>query len=136
MSSKKKGTRAERELFDMLWENFGSCLRSAGSGSTPRPSPDLIASNGNKILAIECKSSKKNKIYIDDKKIQELKKFCKLFKAEPWIGIRFNNIKWFFLEPNKLKKTKKNYHLISIDAAMKRGLKFEELIGKYKQLHF
>jgi len=96
MGSKTKGTKAERELFHMLWEHFGPALRSAGSGSTPRPSPDLLASNGKKVLAIECKSSKKENIYLTKKEVDELNEFCNLFKAEPWIGVRFNNMEWFF----------------------------------------
>ena len=132
MGSKRKGTRAERELFDMLWTANFSTIRSAGSGSTPRPSPDLITSNGERVLAIECKSIKKDKVYLTKKEIKELKDFCKLFKAEPWIGVRFDNLKWFFLELNKLKKTDKNY-VVNLSHALKKGLKFEELIGKYRQ---
>ena len=134
MGSKKKGTKAERELFHMLWEHFGPTLRSAGSGSTPRPSPDLLASNGKKVLAIECKSTKKRGIYLKKKEVEELKQFCDLFNAEPWVGVRFDNMKWFFMNLEMLKKTKKDYYGISIDSAIKKGLKFEELIGKYKQL--
>ncbi len=134
MGSKKKGTKAERELFHMLWEIGWCCLRSAGSGSTPRPSPDLLASNGKKVLAIECKSTKKSGVYLTKKEVDELKEFCDLFNAEPWIGVRFDNMKWFFVDLNNLKKTKKDYYGISIDSARKKGLKFEELIGKYRQL--
>jgi len=135
MGSKKKGTKAERELFHMLWEiNGWSCLRSAGSGSTPRPSPDLLASNGKKVLAIECKAVKKNRVYLTKKEVDELKQFCDLFKAEPWIGVRFDNMKWFFLEIGNLNKTKKDYYCVDLKNARKKGLKFEELIGRYRQL--
>ncbi len=134
MGSKKKGTRAERELFDMLWSMGFSTIRSAGSGSTPRPSPDLIASNGKRVLAIECKSSKKDNIYLTKKEIDELKEFCDLFKAEPWVGARFDNMKWFFLNVENLKRTKKDYYCVNLDSVRKKGLKFEELIGKFKQL--
>ena len=134
MGSKTKGTRAERELFDMLWCAKFSTVRSAGSGSTPRPCPDLLASNGKRVLAIECKSTKKSGVYLTKKEVDELKEFCNLFKAEPWIGVRFDNMEWFFLDLDNLKKTKTNYYCINVDNAKKKGLKFDELIGKFRQL--
>ena len=134
MGSKKKGTRAERELFDMLWCVNFSTIRSAGSGSTPRPSPDLLASNGKRVLAIECKSSKKENIYLTKKEVDELNEFCNLFGAEPWVGVRFNNMEWFFLDLDNLKKTKKDYYCVNLDNIKKKGLNFDELIGKFRQL--
>jgi len=59
--NKAKGSRAERELLAMFWENNFGGYRSAGSGSTPLPSPDILVGNGKKYLAIECKSIKGNR---------------------------------------------------------------------------
>ena len=74
MSTKGKGTRAERELFHMFWET-GSFIgvRSAGSGSTPIPNPDLIVGNGEKTFAIECKALKSGSKYFPKKEIDELR---------------------------------------------------------------
>jgi len=131
--SKVKGSRAERELFHLLWDNFGSCVRAAGSGSTPKPSPDLLASNGDRILAIECKSIKGDKKYFDVNEIFQLNLFSKMFGAEPWLGIRFDNVGWFFIESKHLKKSKGDSLLLSLDYMKKKGKNFEELIGKYRQ---
>ncbi|MEK6974504.1 MAG: Holliday junction resolvase Hjc [Nanoarchaeota archaeon] len=132
MGSKNKGTRAERELFHMLWNNGWATLRSAGSGSTPKPSPDLIASNNERILAIECKSIKGNSKYFDRKEISELIEFSKLFGAEPWLAVRFDNNGWFFIIPEDLKVTKSGNMSISLEKAMKNGLKFDDVISSNK----
>jgi len=56
--SKRKGTLYERELFHMFWNSSWAAVRSAGSGSTPLPAPDILAGNKEKLLAIECKAIK------------------------------------------------------------------------------
>lgn len=132
MGSKNKGTRAERELFHMLWDNGWATLRSAGSGSTPKPSPDLIASNNERILAIECKSIRGNSKYFDKKEISELTEFSKMFGAEPWLAVRFDNNGWFFIIPEDLKISKSGNMSISLEKAMKKGLKFDDVISSNK----
>jgi len=134
MSTKNKGTRAERELFHMFWET-GTFIpvRSAGSGSTPIPNPDLIVSNGNKTLAIECKALKMGNKYFSKREIDELNIFSERFGAEPFIGVRFDKEGWWFLDLNNLGKSKKDTFMVSLEIAKKKGLRFEELIGKFKQ---
>jgi holliday junction resolvase Hjr len=133
MSSKGKGTRYERELIHMFYNEGYGVLRSAGSGSTPLPSPDIIVSNGKKILAIECKSLNSKRKYFPEKEINELKIFSERFGAIPLIGIRFDRIGWYFVDMDNMGFSKTNYY-ISLDLAQKKGLKFEEIIGKYKQM--
>ena len=43
---KSKGTRAERELLHLFWENEWACMRSAGSGSTTQNSPGTSTTQG------------------------------------------------------------------------------------------
>ncbi len=43
-------------------------------------------------------------------------------------------MKWFFVDLNNLNKTKKDYYCVDLKNAKKKGLKFEELIGRYRQL--
>ena len=125
--SKKKGTRVERELFHMLWENGWQPLRAAGSGSTTIPSPDILVGNKGKIFAIECKSIKKNAKYFDNEEIEQLKLFSLKFGATPIIGIKFDRIGWYFLPINELKKTKSGFSL-SLKLAQEKGLSFNQLI--------
>ena len=130
---KRKGTRAERELFHLLWDNFGPCVRAAGSGSTPKPCPDLITSNGDRILAIECKAIKGTKKYFDINEIVQLNLFANTFGAEAWLAVRFDKVGWFFIESNNLEKSKGESLLLSLEYMKKKGFNFEELIGKYRQ---
>lgn len=132
--SKKKGGRLERELFHLLYESGWSPIRVAGSGSVPVPSADIIAGKAGRVVAIECKSGKSPR-YINKKQIQELQEFADKFGAEPWVGARFDNIEWFFLELHNLKSTKTgNNFVVDINLAKKKGIKFDELLGKYKQV--
>ena len=125
--SKSKGTRYERELFHMFWDNGFVALRTAGSGSTPLPAPDLIASNSRKILAIECKALKSTRKYFTKREINELNEFSIKFGAEPYIGIRFDRIGWFFVHTKDL-GFGKTQHFISLELAENKGIKFEEMI--------
>lgn len=126
MSRKSKGINAERELIHMFNKNNWMCIRVAGSGSSRYPSPDLLAGNVKRKLAIECKSSKSKNKYLTNDEINQLKIFSKSFGAEPWVGIRFNNEQWYFLSIDDIKKTK-NHYKISLDLAKKKGLLFNEL---------
>lgn len=133
MTAKSKGSNAERELVHLFHDNEWAALRAAGSGSTTLPSPDILAGNGKKYLAIECKSIKDNKKYFPKEEIEQLKTFSKAFGAEPWIGIRFDFLKWFFIHLDDLKKSKGKLYVITLDHARKEGKTFEELIGMFQQ---
>ena len=131
--SKIKGSRAERELFHLLWKESWACVRVAGSGSTSQPSPDLVASNGKRILAIECKSIQFGKKYFSAEELEQLYTFSRAFGAEAWLAIRFDNKGWYFLEAGKIPKSKGVHFLVSLPYLQKEGLQFEEFIGKFVQ---
>jgi holliday junction resolvase Hjr len=133
MGSKGKGTRAERELFHMFWENNIACIRSAGSGSTTRPSSDLLAGNGEKAFAIECKSIKGKSKHFSKEEIEQLLIFSNLFGAEPIIGMRFDSKGWHFLNVNELTSNKNGNYTINFNLCQKQGISFKELIKEYKQ---
>ena len=133
MSSKGKGTRYERELIHMFYNSDFGVVRSAGSGSTPLPSPDIIVSNSSSIFAIECKAINAKRKYFSTREIDELKLFSEKFGAIPLIAIRFDRRGWFFVHLNDMGFSRTN-HFISLELAQKKGLKFDEIIGKYKQL--
>ena len=95
-SRKRKGIQAERELLTLLWASGWAAVRVAGSGSSRFPSPDIVASNGVKVLALECKVVKTNTKFFPLKEIQELLEFSKRFKAEPWIAVKHFK-QWFFV---------------------------------------
>jgi len=127
MSNKAKGSKYERELIHRFWKNGFAALRVAGSGSISYPSLDVIASNGKKIFAIECKSTRKDYKYISKEQVNEIINFSSLFNAIPLIAIKFLKSEWIFLKPKDFKKIKKSY-MITKEEAFKKGIRFEELI--------
>lgn len=136
MNRKAKGTTAERELIHMFWETkVWAAMRAAGSGSTSFPSPDIVAGNAQRQLAIECKSIGDDAKYLGKEELEQLLTFARTFGAEPWIGIRFSGRKWFFFNPEDMKETQKNF-AINRELAEMKGLSFEELTGtKQDSMH-
>ena len=127
MSLKSKGINAERELIHLFWNNDWSAVRVAGSGNTQFPSPDILAGNAARKLAIEAKVTKTKYKHFPAEEISQLKEFSKKFGAEPWIAVKFNRNSWFFLSLDSLTQTGSNFS-ISLPLAKSKGLAFEELI--------
>ena len=133
----KTGTREERELVKMLWDADCAAMRApASGGATKKPLPDVIAGNGSIYLAIEVKSTSLERIYINAEKIDGLKEFAALFGAKPYVGIKFLRKKWRFICPEDLYKTKNNNYRLNMDLAFDKGLEFDEILGKHKQVKF
>ncbi|MFH1054162.1 MAG: Holliday junction resolvase Hjc [Candidatus Woesearchaeota archaeon] len=126
MSRKSKGLNAERELIHLFWKNEWSACRVAGSGSIKYPSPDVIAGKQNRKIVIECKSTKDESKYLTIDEVEQLKEFANIFGAEPWIGVKFSS-KWWFFNPEDLRKTKNSYTINSKDVVNK-GLLFNDMI--------
>lgn len=129
---KRKGIHAERELLHMFWQSGFVAMRAPGSGSMRYPCPDLLVGNALRKLAIECKSTKYTKQYISNEQISDLKEFSKIFGAEPWIGVRFDRLDWYFLTLEDIKETEGNNFVVSLELAKQKGLLFQELIGKFQ----
>ena len=103
---RSKGSNAERELVMMLWGSNFASVRAAGSGVSKFYCPDVIASNGYKVMAIECKSTKHKYQYFDPEQVRQLKEFSRIFKAEAWLAVKFS-AEWKFFRPEDLKTTDK-----------------------------
>lgn len=128
MSTKSKGSNAEREVLHKFWKEGWACIRTAGSGSISHPMPDLLAGNGIRRVAIECKCISDDTKYFPKKEIQELGAFSRFFGAEAWVGIKFGGKGWFFLNLEDLRETEKGYVADTALCEMK-GLSFEDLIS-------
>jgi len=128
MGRKAKGINAERELLHMFWgTGKWMALRAPASGAIKYPCPDLLVGNLTRKLAIECKTTKATKQYLRQKQIEELKEFANVFGAEPWVGVKFTHLNWYFMNVEDLDKTEGNNYVISIESAKRKGLLFEEL---------
>lgn len=125
MSRKSKGINAERELIHLFWHKGWACIRVAGSGASRYPTPDIVAGNSKRALAVECKSSKSQYQYLEITEVNNLKKFSEMFGAEPWIGVRFNSMQWSFYRPEEMEPTKTNF----VVTRKTKGKSFSELIS-------
>ncbi|MGV8161829.1 MAG: Holliday junction resolvase Hjc [Candidatus Nanoarchaeia archaeon] len=127
MNAKGKGSNAERDLVHKFWAANWACFRAAGSGSNHYATPDLIAGNNLRKLAIEVKITAFDRQYFDKKEIEDLRLFGTMFGAEPWVAVKFPKTEWAFLMLEDLEETPKAF-VASKVVAERRGLKFEEIV--------
>ena len=129
MNCKAKGTKGERDLIKVFNESgTWSAIRSAGSGCSRYPSPDILAANAIRRLAIECKVTAETRKYFYEEELQQLQTFSRKFGAEGWIGVKFPNDPWYFLMIEDLEKTGTCFG-VSVELAKRRGLTIEELMN-------
>ena len=133
----KKGSAEERDLVHKLWDrNFAAMRAPASGGATKKPLPDVVAGNGEIYLAIEVKTTTKDKIYIDEPQIRALYEFSKIFGAKAYIGVRFKYTKWLFLEPENTPRTKTGNYRVEKDYAIEKALEIDEITGIDRQMKF
>ena len=121
--NKQKGSNAERELYHMLVGNNYAAVRVAGSGMMENTACDLIAGNKKKKFCIEVKSCKKPYKYISKEQIEDFIIFSQIFGLKPLLAIRFNREGWFFIKPEHLENSGKNF-CVSLEKARKKGKRF------------
>jgi len=123
--NKSKGSKVERELFQIFVENHYRAVRVAGSGTMENAECDLIAGKKGKKFAIEVKSSKKPVKYISKKQIENFMVFSEIFGLKPVIALRFNREGWLFINPKNLRNTGENF-AITLEEAKSKGKKFAQ----------
>src|SRR3989338_10835047 len=123
MTRYQKGANFERELVNEFWKNGWVAMRAAGSGIT-RKVPDVIAIKDGKVIAVECKSTKKDRLSLREA-IRALEKFSKISKSKAYIAIRFPREKPRFYSIENL--------LIALDYTITIGdkyISFDSIIGQ------
>jgi Holliday junction resolvase len=124
--NKAKGSKIERELYQIFVDNHFRAVRVAGSGMMENTSCDLIAGKkGNGKYCIEVKSSKKPVKYISKEQIEEFMIFSEIFGLKPVVALRFNREGWLFIHPKNLRDSGK-YWVITLEEAKKQGKKFSQ----------
>jgi Holliday junction resolvase len=102
-NNKAKGSKAERELFQMFVDNNFRAVRVAGSGTMENADCDIIAGKkGSGKYCIEAKSTKSPNKYITKDQINRFIIFADIFGLRPVIAIRFNRVGWYFLNPKEM----------------------------------
>lgn len=127
-NKKAKGTAAENELIHQFWDNEWVCVRVAGSGSTRFPSPDILASRGDKRIVMEVKVVNDVKKYFTGQEIRDLGYFGQKFGAEAWVGVKFSENQWFFMPTIELEMTKSENYVVSLIDMKRKGFNFDEMI--------
>lgn len=128
IKNKAKGSKAERELFQIFIDNNYRAVRVAGSGMMENADCDLIAGKKGRKYCIEAKSTKQPIKYISKQQIESFIVFSEIFGLSPVIAIRFNRIGWFFIKPKDLEDSGKNW-AISLKLAQKKGKRFAQFFG-------
>ena len=113
----------------MFIENSFRAVRVAGSGTMENTSCDLIAGKaGGKGYCIEVKASKKPQKYITKEQINDFIVFSEIIGLKPVVAVKFNRKGWFFLNPEDLTETEKNW-CINLEAAQKKGRRFAQFFA-------
>ncbi len=129
MSNKAKGSKTERELYQMFVENHFRAVRVAGSGVMENADCDLIAGKPGKKYCIEAKSAKKTAKYISKEQINSFMVFSEIFGLTPVVAVRFNHLGWFFLAPSDLEDSGKNW-VVNMEIARAKGKRFAQFFGE------
>ncbi len=127
MKNKAKGSKAERELYQMFVDNNFRAVRVAGSGTMENADCDLIAGKSGKgrKYCIEAKSTKKLIKYISKEQIENFIIFSEIFGLKPVLAVRFNRVGWFFINPKYLSDSGKNF-AVNLETARKKGKRFAQ----------
>lgn len=129
MSKKSRGINGERQVIHLFWgANKWGAVRVAGSGAIKYPVPDILASSGLRTLAIECKITNDDSVYISRKEIDDLRFFGKLFRAESWVAVHFSRQEWLFFNIEDLRETEESF-TINRERSTRAGITFNELIA-------
>ena len=127
--NKAKGSKIERELFQVFVDNHFRAVRVAGSGVMENAECDIIAGKkGNGKYCIEVKSSKAPIKYISKEQIEKFIIFADIFGLTPVIALRFNREGWIFLNPKHLRDCGKNW-VVTLEEAKEKGKKFSQFFG-------
>lgn len=84
------GSQPERDLATALDACGYAAMRAPASGSaTARDLPDVLASNGDKTLAVELKSTSSTTAYVDAAEVAALERFAERFGADAYLAANF-----------------------------------------------
>ncbi|AJF60642.1 MAG: holliday junction resolvase, archaea type [archaeon GW2011_AR10] len=133
MAHYSKGANAERELISILWQNNFSVVRTAGSGTSPLPAPDLVALSKEKKLAFECKAWNAGYLNIPLKQMEEQLFWCERAGAELIVAWKIPRQGFLFLRPEAFTKVGKSY-AISRKKALTSAINLGIILGQQSKL--
>ncbi|MGC9210377.1 MAG: Holliday junction resolvase Hjc [Acidilobus sp.] len=131
---KAKGTRAENELANMLWEEGFAVVRgpSSGGGSRKRFQPDLVAIKDGVVVAIEVKArSEEGPVYIEAEQVVGLSEFARRAGGKAFIAFRLRGGEWRFHPIDGLEPTGSSFKLRDPSS----GLRFRDFLEVVLRRH-
>lgn len=101
------GSNAERRLCAILRSGGWHAHRAGASGGgTDADLPDLAAAKSGVGVAIELKSSKGERVYLDADEIEALERYAVAFGLRAAVGVRWSGERAFYLyDPSTLHRT-------------------------------
>lgn len=143
MNNRQKGDDRERELSDMLEDEYQFAAMPAGGsgGGTSRARPDVLACRSFKdehglidgepiVLAFESKAWDDGVGYVTKEKVNALRSFATRAGGRAVIGVRPDlrtYDRWQFHFPSELDKTEQS---VKVTAEDRPGLTLEEVISR------
>lgn len=88
MSIYRRGADFERTLVTQFWSHGWAAVRAAGSGTRKEPVPDIIAVKDGRVIVIECKTTKKDRLSLTAA-IKQLNDFVTLSGGKGYMAVRF-----------------------------------------------
>lgn len=98
--NKDVGRNAERELVSIFREAGFNAVRIPTSNSSGNPLPDLFATKGDLLIAVEVKSTWEKKVKVRSLQVEKLLGFLAMFpmRGIPIIAVKFKGIReWRYL---------------------------------------
>ncbi|NCN65339.1 MAG: hypothetical protein GW910_04690 [Candidatus Altiarchaeum hamiconexum] len=117
-----KGTVFERKLVEMFSADGFIAMRIAGSGRYSELLPDVLIMKNDIVIAIQCKKTKNDKIYIS-KSIENFKKFKEIAKVRCFFAVKFLRKDVRFYDSDKINKN------IDLNETFNT---YEEVISQFK----
>jgi Holliday junction resolvase len=97
MTNYQKGARFERDIVNEFWRHGWAAMRAAGSGTVGFPVPDVIGAKDHRIIAVECKTTRKDRISLKNA-VLNLKRFSDISQARAYIAVKFYKQKPAFFD--------------------------------------
>lgn len=95
----RTGANYERELLGIFRQAGFVGIRAAKSSC-----PDLVVAKGGVVLAIECKYTRREDIYLKAGEIEHMKEFAATSGFPVFYAIKFGRQPWIILDPVAIEK--------------------------------
>lgn len=118
-----KGSRAERELIQMLEEKGYSVVRAAGSG---KYTPDLLAFRHGRAFAFECKAWNSARLGIDKLQFNSLRAWQENTGMTTYVAWKVPQEGWYFIFTEHFEEQGASFTL-QLKKAKLLGNRFEDI---------